>query len=61
MDMIKISAGKLRAIGYDAKTRTLRVELAGALLIQSNNVSMAEANVSIDLITPSMMKSSALP
>ena len=27
MDMIKISAGKLRAIGYDAKTRTLRVQL----------------------------------
>ena len=27
MDMIKISAGKLRAIGYDAKTRTLRVQM----------------------------------
>lgn len=26
MDMKKISAGKLRAIGYDAQTRTLRVE-----------------------------------
>lgn len=27
MDMKKISAGKLRAIGYDAPTRVLRVEL----------------------------------
>ncbi len=27
MEMTKISAGKLRAIGHDAKTRTLRVEL----------------------------------
>lgn len=27
MDMTKVSAGKLRAIGYDSKTRTLRVEL----------------------------------
>ena len=27
MEMIKISAGKLRAIGYEAKTRTLRVQL----------------------------------
>jgi hypothetical protein len=26
MDMKKISAGKLRAIGYDARTRVLRVE-----------------------------------
>ncbi|MFM9913576.1 MAG: KTSC domain-containing protein [Methylophilaceae bacterium] len=25
--MTKVSAGKLRAIGYDSKTRTLRVEL----------------------------------
>ena len=27
MEMIKISAGKLRAIGYDANTRALRVQL----------------------------------
>lgn len=27
MDMHKTNAGKLRAIGYDANTRTLRVEL----------------------------------
>jgi hypothetical protein len=27
MEMIKTGAGKLRAIGYDAKTCTLRVEL----------------------------------
>jgi len=26
MEMTRISAGKLRAIGYDAKTRTLRVQ-----------------------------------
>lgn len=27
--MIKINAGKLRAIGYDAPTRTLHIELEG--------------------------------
>lgn len=27
MEMTKVSSGKLRAIGYDLKTRTLRVEL----------------------------------
>jgi hypothetical protein len=27
MEMIKVSAGKLRVIGYDAKTRILRVQL----------------------------------
>lgn len=27
MEMTKINAGKLRAIGYDASTRTLKVEL----------------------------------
>lgn len=27
MEMTKVSAGKLRAIGYDRQTRTLRVEL----------------------------------
>jgi hypothetical protein len=27
MEMTRINAGKLRAIGYEAKTRTLRVEL----------------------------------
>ncbi len=27
MEMTKVNAGKLRAIGFDAKTRTLRVEL----------------------------------
>jgi predicted RecB family endonuclease len=26
MDMKRINAGKLRAIGYDSKARTLRVE-----------------------------------
>ena len=28
MEMKKVSAGNLRAIGYDEKTRTLQVELA---------------------------------
>ena len=27
MDMIKVNAGKLRSIGYDAKAHTLRVQL----------------------------------
>jgi hypothetical protein len=27
MEMTKINAGKLRAIGYDVSTRTLRIEL----------------------------------
>ncbi len=27
MEMMKVNAGKLRAIGYDTKTRALRVEM----------------------------------
>jgi hypothetical protein len=36
--MITINAGKLRAIGYDAKTRTLRVELEGGDSLEYNGV-----------------------
>lgn len=33
MDMKRINAGKLRAIGYDARERVLRVELEGGVAI----------------------------
>ncbi|HYG32563.1 MAG TPA: KTSC domain-containing protein [Methylophilaceae bacterium] len=37
MEMTKINAGKLRAIGYEPKTRTLQVELDdGSALLYSN-------------------------
>lgn len=39
MDMTKISAGKLRAIGFDAKTRTLRVELDDGSALEYPGVS----------------------
>lgn len=38
MEMTKVSAGKLRAIGYDAKTRTLRVELDNGNALEYSNV-----------------------
>jgi len=38
MEMTKVSAGKLRAIGYDAKTRTLRVELENGDALEYANV-----------------------
>src|SRR5438067_3787422 len=38
MDMKKISAGKLRAIGYDARTRVLRVEFDDGSAIDYANV-----------------------
>lgn len=34
MDMKQVNAGKLRAIGYDAGTRTLRVEFDDRKLIE---------------------------
>ena len=34
MDMIRISSGKLRAIGYDAGSRTLQVELDDGSTLQ---------------------------
>jgi hypothetical protein len=39
MEMSKVSAGKLRAIGYEAKTRTLRVELDGGNALEYAHVS----------------------
>jgi len=39
MEMTKISAGKLRAIGYDAKNRTLRVELDDGSTLEYTGVS----------------------
>ena len=39
MNMIKINAGKLRAIGYDAKARTLQVELDDGSTLQYSGVS----------------------
>jgi hypothetical protein len=39
MELTRISAGKLRAIGYDNKTRTLRVELENGDALEYNNVS----------------------
>lgn len=38
MDMKRIQSGKLRAVGYDPRTRTLRVELEGAVFIDYANV-----------------------
>ena len=38
MDMKPIHSGKLRAVGYDAKSRTLRVELEGGVRIDYANV-----------------------
>jgi hypothetical protein len=34
MEMKKINSGKLRAIGYDARTRTLRVQLDDGAMLQ---------------------------
>lgn len=39
MDLVKVSAGKLRTIGYEAKTRTLRVELDDGSALEYANVS----------------------
>jgi hypothetical protein len=39
MEMTRISAGKLRAIGYDMKTHTLQVELDDGSTLQYSNVS----------------------
>ena len=38
MQMIKVSAGKLRAIGYDTATRTLRVELDDGSALEHSGV-----------------------
>jgi len=39
MEMTKINAGKLRAIGYEPKTRTLQVELDDGSALQYSNIS----------------------
>lgn len=39
MEMTRISAGKLRALGYDEKTRTLQVELEDGSNLQYSGVS----------------------
>jgi hypothetical protein len=38
MEMTKVNAGKLRAIGYEPKTRTLRVELEDGSALEYANV-----------------------
>lgn len=38
MDMIKTHSGKLRAIGYDVSTRTLRVELENGSALEYSSV-----------------------
>jgi len=38
MEMFGITAGKLRAIGYDARTRTLRVQLDDGSLLEYGGV-----------------------
>jgi hypothetical protein len=39
MEMIKVSSGKLRAIGYDAKARILQVQLDDGSTLQYSGVS----------------------
>lgn len=39
MEMTRVSAGKLRAIGYEAKTRTLRIELDDGSALEYSGVS----------------------
>jgi hypothetical protein len=38
MEMKKINAGKLRAIGYDGRTRTLQVQLDDGTMLQYSGV-----------------------
>ncbi len=39
MEMKPVSAGSLRAIGYDEANRLLRVELGGGVLVEYSGVS----------------------
>ena len=39
MEMKRVNAGNLRAIGYDEAARTLRVELGNAVLVEYSGVS----------------------
>ena len=38
MEMKKLSSGNLRAAGYDARTRVLRVELANGTIVEHPGV-----------------------
>ena len=38
MEMQRISSGKLRAVGYDARARTLRVQFADGSIIEHSGV-----------------------
>ena len=40
MEMKKVSAGNLRAIGYDEQDRRLRVELGNGILVDYTGVSL---------------------
>ena len=40
MEMKKVSAGNLRAIGYDESNRALRVELGNGTLVEYSGVSL---------------------
>jgi len=40
MEMKKVNAGNLRAIGYDEQDRRLRVELGNGLLVDYTGVSL---------------------
>jgi len=39
MEMKRVSAGSLRAIGYDESNRALRVEMSGGQLVEYSGVS----------------------
>jgi hypothetical protein len=39
MEMKRVNAGNLRAIGYDESNRAMRVEMAGGQLIEYSGVS----------------------
>ena len=38
MEMKKLSSGNLRAVGYDERSRTLRVELSGGNVVEYSPV-----------------------
>lgn len=38
MEMKPLTAGKLRALGYDPKTRTMRVDLEGGVTLDYTNI-----------------------
>lgn len=38
MEMKKLNSGNLRAVGYDARTRVLRVEMTGGAVVEHSGV-----------------------